>query len=416
MSLDEWLARIGAVHPVKWDLGLERVAAVGRRLDVLSPAPTVFLVAGTNGKGSTCMAIAALCGLQGRHVGVTTSPHLIRFNERIVIDGRAADDEEICGAFARIEAARGDISLTYFEFAALAAMDIFVRREVDVAVMEIGLGGRLDAMNIVEPDVSVITRIAMDHESWLGDNRQAIAREKAGIMRSGRPCIVADADPPDALGLCAAEVGARPLWIDRDFGRDVQQGIYAAGAAGRLAFHRPGDPVVPEASVLAAIQAVTVAGMVPTEEQVDAVYNTLRVPGRFQEVAMPRRTVLDVAHNPDAAAWLARRLAREKRGRCHALVGMYRDKDYASVIAALAPLVDYWYVCRADEPRAAGTEELAGTVRRAGGSVVGRYDKVSAAYDLAVVNTTAMDLILVFGSFPIVGGVLEHLGVMQPTV
>lgn len=410
MELDDWLQRIERLHPVKWDLGLERVAAVAERLGVLTPAPRLFLVGGTNGKGSTCTAIASLCAARGLKVGITTSPHLIRFNERIQIDGVAADADEICASFSRIEAAREQISLTYFEFSALAAMDIFKRNRVDVAVLEIGLGGRLDAMNIVEPDVSVITRIAMDHEAWLGSDRDAIAREKAGIMRAGRPCVIADGNPPEALAQCAAEVSALPLWIGQDFGRR-ESTIYVRGEAAPLEFIYTTPPVLPEQSLLAAVQATVVAGLPPDQHAVDNLFTHASLSGRFQRIDRPRPTILDVAHNPDAAAWLAERVATVKTGVCRAVVGMYRDKDFETVLATMAPHVDEWYLCQVDDTRGATTAALAECVQRSGGAVLGKYGKVSTAYEQAVSNSTVRDLILVFGSFPVVGGVLEHLGI-----
>lgn len=199
MKLADWLQRIEQQHPVKWDLGLARVSEVGRRLGVLSPAPLVFLVAGTNGKGSTCEYITQLCRARHLKVGKSTSPHLLRFNERIEIDGEPASDALICGAFEAIDQARAEISLTYFEYGTLAALVIFKQLAVDVAVLEIGLGGRLDAMNIVDPDVSVITRIALDHQSWLGDTRELIGAEKAGILRAGIPCVLVDRAPPISI-------------------------------------------------------------------------------------------------------------------------------------------------------------------------------------------------------------------------
>jgi len=410
MGLDSWLKRIEGLHPKSWDLGLDRVAEVGRRLNILKPAPLTFLVGGTNGKGSTCATIAALSAWQGYSVGITTSPHLIRFNERIVVDGVAASDAEICDSFAAIERAREDISLTYFEFGALAAMRIFCRRQVDVAVLEIGLGGRLDAMNIIDPDVSVVTRIALDHQSWLGNDRESIAREKAGIMRRGRPCVIADRQPPTSLEICARELGAKPRWIGRDF--DTAEGrIQATGPGGEnLNYALSGETRLPVESLAAGIQAMCDARRVPEPDHVSRLTN-LAVPGRFQQIDAPRRTIFDVAHNPDAAAWLAARLAGVNARRVHAVVGMYRDKDYTRVLKTLAPRVDAWYVTRADESRAADVDELADVLAGCGGFVAGRYVKVSTAYDQAARGADADDLILVFGSFPVVGGVLEHLRV-----
>lgn len=390
MNLDDWLSRIEQLHPKSWDLGLERVGEVGRRLDVLKPAKTVFLVAGTNGKGTTCEAIAGLCRRRGLRVGKSTSPHLVSFNERIVVDGEPASDEAICGAFAAIEAARGDISLSYFEFGALAAMLLFREASVDVAVLEIGLGGRLDAMNIVDPDVSVITRIALDHQDWLGDTREVIAVEKAGVMRPGKPCVIADSDPPGSLLEAAERTGSEPRVIGRDFDR------------------LEGDCRLPGESLAAAMEAIAAAGMEPDPGDM-AFLRSLELPGRFQRIDGPVPTLLDVAHNPDAATWLARRLKSVTRKRCHAVFGVYGDKDYQAVIQVLAPSVDVWYPTTSGEPRSLDPSDLADALASFGEAIAGKYDKVSSAYDEALKNCEMGDLILVFGSFPVVGGVLDHL-------
>ncbi|XOV88378.1 MAG: bifunctional folylpolyglutamate synthase/dihydrofolate synthase [Pseudomonadota bacterium] len=393
MTLDDWLADIQARHHRQWDLGLDRVGEVGRRLGVLSPAPHIFLIAGTNGKGSACEMISCLLAEKGLKVGKSTSPHLVRFNERIVIDGCAVSDETIIDAFSTIRQAAGDVSLSYFEYGALASMYIFRQAGVDAAVLEIGLGGRLDAMNIVDPDVSVITRIALDHQDWLGDTRELIAVEKAGVMRTGKPCVIADEDPPQALADCAARLGTPLRFINAS-----------------LEFALSPDCPLPEPSLRAAIEAVLARGFVLSGEEVVAALGRLHLPGRFQILKSPRRTLLDVAHNPDAAAWLAQRLAKLHYRSCHAVFGIYADKDLDSVVACLAPLVDHWYLAAMPEPRAADTGLLEQSVIRLGGSVRGKYDMVLAAYDSASANAHDDDLILVFGSFGIVGPVLEHLG------
>ncbi len=393
MTLDDWLASIEAKHHKKWDLGLDRVGEVGRRLNVLRPAQHVFLVAGTNGKGSACEMISRLLTQKGLKVGTSTSPHLVRFNERIVIDGVAVDDKTIVDAFGAISEAAGEISLTYFEYGALAAMFVFKHAGVDAAVLEIGLGGRLDAMNIVDPDVSVITRIALDHQSWLGDTRELIAIEKAGVMRAGKPCIIADADPASSLADCAATTGTplRYLEASRDY-------------------HLSPDCPLPEPSLRAAIEAVLARGFALSQDDVDAALARINLPGRFQRILSPHPTLLDVAHNPDAAAWLARRLSTLSFRACHAVFGIYADKDLPAVTECLATLVDHWYLSAMPEARAAEPDVLEQVVTRLGGSVSGKYDKVSQAYDSACANAHDDDLILVFGSFGIVGGVLQHLG------
>jgi dihydrofolate synthase/folylpolyglutamate synthase len=229
-------------------------------------------------------------------------------------------------------------------------------------------------------------------------------------MRADRYCVIADDNPPQSLSAAAAETGARPVWIARDFGVD-DDGLFIRTGTGVQRFHRRGAPQLPEQSLLAAIQAVALAGFTPCPVDVDALYSDLRLPGRFQQLSTPRRTLLDVAHNPDAAMWLADRLAACKSGECHAVVGVYADKDYNAMLKSLVPLVDRWYPSNLDDPRAVAAADLADCVVACGGSVAGTYGKVSAAYDDALNNSTAADLILVFGSFLTVGGVLDYLHV-----
>ena len=404
MTLSEWLERIEHLHPKSWDLGLERVGEVARRLDVTRPAPRVVLVAGTNGKGSTCEAIELIASHTGLVVGKTTSPHLVRFNERIAVDGVPASDEEIIAAFEAIDEARGDITLSYFEFGALAAMLVFKRRKVDLAVLEIGLGGRLDAMNVAEPDVSVITRIALDHQDWLGDDRETIGREKAGIMRAGKTCIVGDLSPPDSLAEAAAEVGASVRFVGRDFGTTAE----FDGAISVLP--------IPRENLLAAIEACRTLDL-----EIDAagVQDALRhwsLPGRLQwaTLASGARVLLDVAHNPDAALRLLQHLEDEDVTNCRAVFGIYGDKEIRTVVETLNPRVGAWYVAGMAVDRGAATDEIAAAIEHSHGVVAGKYDKIPLAFEAACEGAKAGDIILVFGSFVIVGGVLEMLGEHLP--
>lgn len=413
MNLADWLQRIEQQHPVKWDLGLARVGEVGRRMDVLTPAPLTFLIAGTNGKGSTCEYIARLCRGQNLTVGKATSPHLQRFNERIEIDGEPASDALICAAFEAIDASRKEISLSYFEYGALASLLIFKQLAVDVAVLEIGLGGRLDAMNIVDPDVSVITRIALDHQSWLGDTRELIGAEKAGILRAGKPCVLVDRAPPRSILEQAGRLQAPVFSLGVDFDLD-QQTLWLTETheikqyGGLPMLHLPSD------SLAAATQAVTCAGLTLTIEDVQLAASSGRVAGRFQQVTKPRLTILDVAHNPDAALYLRDKLIALRQqqphlGRCHAVVGMYADKDVAGVLDLLAPLVSHFYCTDLTESRAAQAQQLATHLMNIGESEASTYAKVSSAYAAAVRECADEDFILVFGSFPVVAGVLEYL-------
>ena len=397
VSLDHWLSYIEEVHPVGWDLGLDRVREVGRRLNILQPGTTTILVAGTNGKGSTCEYLERFAMSNGYSVGKSTSPHLHRFNERIAIDGIPVPDESIVHAFQKIESARKAITLTYFEFATLASLVLFCEQKVDVAILEVGLGGRLDAMNIVDPDLTIITSISLDHQGWLGDTRAAIAREKAGIMRAGVSCIVADQDPPESLFNYASELGA-PLYI---IGRDF-------GSLGDI------DTVLPRASFDAAQQASTMLGWdVSDAPEIGA---ATRLAGRRTVRQDKCEVLLDVAHNPAAATSLAEHLQARWNGKdIHAVIGMYKDKDIESVSRVLMPLFKTCHLTSLGEPRGEDVDVL---LRRLSGKPAGNvktYDKIKNALDGARKVAEPADLILVCGSFPVVSGVLQILNQTELT-
>lgn len=391
LSLDQWLSYIEKVHPVGWDLGLERVSEVGRRLEVLHPGETTILVAGTNGKGSTCEYLERFGMANGFSVGKSTSPHIHRFNERIAIDGKPVSDQSIVRAFQQIESARKEITLTYFEFATLASLFLFNEQKVDVAILEIGLGGRLDAMNIVDPDLAIITSIALDHQSWLGDTREEIALEKAGIMRAGVDCVVSDRDPPDSVIEYASGLGA-PLYI---IGRDFD-------SAGDI------DTFLPRDSFDAAQQASRMLGWDISGSQ--EIGETTRLMGRRTVLKDKCEVLLDVAHNPAAAISLAEHLHAHRDGRdIHAVIGMYKDKDIESVGGVLMPLFKTCHLTSLDEPRG---EEAGELLRRLSGKPAGNletYDKINDALEGARKAANPWDLIVVFGSFPVVSGVLQLL-------
>ena len=388
-SLEAWLAYIDQVHPVGWDLGLERVHEVGQRLDLLHPAPTTILVAGTNGKGSTCEYLAAFAAAEGLSCGKSTSPHLFRFNERIVIDGEPVSEDAITAAFSRIEQARAEITLTYFEFASLASMLLFKQAAVDVAILEIGLGGRLDAMNIVTPDLCIITSIALDHQAWLGDSREAIGREKAGIMREGVTCLIADRDPPVSVIEVADTVQAPLRLIGSDF--DLPDSIP--------------DPQLPADSFAVSLQAARWLGW--NDESANRIAADTTLLGRRTWLQQKPGVLFDVAHNPAAAASLAAYLADlQAPGDIHALLGMYADKDVEQVTGVLAPQIKTWHLTPLDDPRAAETDELRHRLADQGHGFCTAYGNIEAAVGGIRQMAKAEDLILVFGSFPVVAGAL----------
>ena len=405
-TLDAWLAWQETLHPRAIDLGLERVALVARRLGLDRPSCTTVTVAGTNGKGSSVAMLASVLGAAGLRVGAYTSPHLRRYNERIRIDGAEIEDRALVAAFERIDQARGETTLSYFEFGTLAALLLFAEAGLDLQLLEVGLGGRLDAVNVVDADVALVTRVDLDHCDWLGHDREAIGREKAGIFRAGRPAIVSDPQPPDSLAAVAAELGADLRLRGRDFdiariGRDGRwdwvgrerrfEDLPAPALAGAHQYDNA-------AGVLAALEALP-GDRPPGAGAVAAGLASVRLAGRLQ--ARPGRVpvLLDVAHNPDACVRLARHLAaRPVRGRTLAVLGVLADKDLAGMLAPLRDQVDAWYAAATPGPRGLSAEALAARLRAEGIDPAGQG---AVAALVAELQRTAGpdDRILVLGSF-----------------
>ncbi|MBB3168091.1 bifunctional tetrahydrofolate synthase/dihydrofolate synthase [Simiduia aestuariiviva] len=404
--LSDWLRWQEQHHPSAIDLGLERVRLVAERLGLLAPNNAkVITVAGTNGKGSTVSTLAALLASQQYRVGAYTSPHLLRYNERIRLNGEPASDQLICQAFAAIDAQAQDVSLTYFEFGTLAALWIFQQQEVDYWILEVGLGGRLDAVNIIDADVAIITSIALDHQDWLGTDLAQIGREKAGICRAGRPVIYVDATPQSSVLEVVASVGASSLLIGRDFTVNTADGLCELTYADQI-FAFP-EPHLPLPSVVAALVALLSLGIQINGAALQQLAH-LRVPGRFQQLQWrDRHWVLDVAHNPAASQFFASRAAAiEGRGRTHAIVAMMADKDHAGTLAPLQPLVDQWYFADLpDNPRAAQGRALSQWVTGPASCEV----DVGEALQAAERNSQQGDSIWVLGSFFTVSAALEWL-------
>ncbi|OZY85765.1 bifunctional tetrahydrofolate synthase/dihydrofolate synthase [Cellvibrio mixtus] len=419
-SLPVWLAWLEQNHPREIDLGLERIATVAKRMSLLNPTATVVTVAGTNGKGSCVAATAALLGAAGFSVGVYTSPHLIRYNERIVVDGEVVADDEICTAFNAIysacqlvdELASSPISLTYFEYSTLAALDVFRRRNVTAMVLEVGLGGRLDAINIIDADIAVITSIALDHTDWLGDNREVIGVEKAGIMRAGKPVICADPSPPSSIAASASQLGAVLYSLNHDFGYTASaQHAWAWWSKGCEFVDQP-IPQLPLPSMAAALQVAVLLGLDLTAIRAFECLSGLRVPGRFQQCTWrDREVILDVAHNPAATAYLLSRLQQSQLlpRPIHAVVAMMSDKDRVESLANLKAVVTSWYLADLSFiSRAATVDELQQTLAEMGCSAVSKgsvADCLSAAHGAS----NPGDIILVFGSFHTVAAGLQAI-------
>ena len=386
------------------------------RCGLRHPPFAVITVAGTNGKGSTVGFCDAALRAAGHRVGAYTSPHLVRYNERVSVAGEAVDDDELCRAFARIEACRGDTRLTYFEFGTLAAFEVFRARGVEIAVLEVGMGGRLDAVNGVDPDVAVVTSIGIDHTAWLGPDRETIAGEKAGVFRRGRPAVCSDPNPPAAIAAAAARVGANLKQLGRDFfiERDAHGWTLRDGARVRSGLPYPSLPGEHQlhnaAGALVALDAIADRFPITQAAVRDGLMHA-RVPGRFQVLPGQPIIVLDVAHNPAAAAALAQTLAQQKiAGRTHAVFGMLLDKDIAAVVAALASQVDRWYLTSLPGPRAASAAQLAGVLAQAGiGAPAESFADPAAAFGAARRASGPADRVVVFGSFYTVGGILPAL-------
>jgi dihydrofolate synthase/folylpolyglutamate synthase len=424
LTLDEWLERIERLHHRPIDLTLERSREVARRLGIdLRPA-VVFTVGGTNGKGSTCAMLDAVLRADGYRVGLYTSPHLLHFNERVRINGKVATDAALIEQFEAVEVARQGTSLTFFEFSTLASLRLFQQSRLDAVVLEVGLGGRLDTVNIVDSDCAVVTSIDLDHQELLGSTREQIGFEKAHIFRAGRPAICAEQKPPQALLDVAAGIGADLRLIGRDFTfeGDRTQWNFAGRAVRRNSLPYPAlrgaCQVANAAAALAALEAC--AERLPlSQKAVREGLLTVEIAARFQVLPGRPSVILDVAHNPAAAAVLARNL--DSMGFfpvTHAVFGMLRDKDISGAIAQVAPRVDRWYVGTTPGPRGSDGEDLAHRVRAAGlarGASVAAFDSIAKAYHCAIQRAQPEDRIVVFGSFLTVAEVLNQRTSIQRT-
>jgi dihydrofolate synthase/folylpolyglutamate synthase len=417
-TLDDWLARCERLHPKEIDLTLERVLAVKGRLGLAFDVPVV-LVAGTNGKGSTCAMLEAIALQAGYRVGLYAKPHLVHFEERCRVNGAMVSAADLAPHFEAVERARGDVGLTYFEFTTLAIAHLLAHAPLDLVILEVGLGGRFDAVNAFDADCAVITSIDVDHVEYLGPDRESIAREKAGIMRTGKPVVVSDPRPPQSLIDHALEMQADLWLIGRDFHitGDKQQWSWAGRSKrfNALAYPalRGANQLLNAAGALAAFEALRERLPVPAQ----AVRNglaTVELPGRFQIVPGQPTLVLDVAHNPHAVSALFENL--DQMGfypRTHAVFGAMHDKDIAAILTRMAPLVDAWHFADLPLPRAAKAEELrsvhAGLALRGPGPVsVSCHADPLQALRAALVGADPADRIVVFGSFYTVGGVLKE--------
>ena len=415
-TLSEWLAHCEQLHPQAIDMGLDRVRQVAQRMNLRLTMP-VITVAGTNGKGSTCALLEAIYLQAGYKTGVYTSPHLVHFEERCRLVGESPQAEVFASAFECVEAARHDTSLTYFEFSTLAILKMMSDAELDVVILEVGLGGRLDAVNIIDPDCAIITSIDLDHTALLGTDRDSIGLEKAGIMRAGQPVVISDPMPPESVVKHAQALGADAWLLGKDFNFSGDQLQWSWAGRGRrysgLAYPalRGANQLLNASGVLAALEVMR--PQLPVTAQ--AIRNGLamvELTGRFQIVPGEPVLVLDVAHNPHSVAALAANLdAMGFYPTTHAVFGAMADKDLDSMLKKLLPLVDAWYFTDLPLPRASTAQQLAAdwaalNTRKDVRSSV--HETPQKALDAAILAADPTDRILVFGSFYTVGGVLQH--------
>ncbi len=413
-TLKEWLAYLEQLHPTAIAMGLERVSQVARSL-AIGPDFAIITVGGTNGKGSCCAMLEAILLQAGYRVGCYTSPHLMRYNERVHIDGREVSDEVLCQAFARIDGVRGDTTLTYFEFGTLAAMVAFAAAGVDVAILEVGLGGRLDAVNAFDADCALIASVDLDHQDYLGDTREAIGYEKAGIFRAGRPAVCADAEPPVSLVTYARKIGADLAVVDRDFGyvAEPQQWRYWGAGGKRYGLPYPalrGTFQLGNAAACLTVLDSLRARLPVTAQNFRSGLLHAEVAGRFQVLPGRPLVILDVAHNPHAARALAANLSSMPAGgRTLAVFAMLNDKDVGGVVSAVKAHIAQWFVAGTVGARATSSEYMAGELARAGVNVpIAQFAEVGLAWHAACKSASDNDKIIVFGSFLTVAAVMSE--------
>ncbi len=424
-TLEEWLALQESVHPKTIDLGLARVSSVARALRIDKPSCPVITVGGTNGKGSTVTHVEAFLRAGGVTTGLFTSPHFIRYNERICVNGTNCSDAELVSAFERIESARGATTLTFFEFNALAALLIFTDRGVQSMVLEVGLGGRLDAANLVDADVGVVCSIGFDHRDWLGDTLELIGAEKAGIFRSGRPAVLGTSEMPASVFAAIDTIGAQPIVAGKDFTWEIQgkqweyrglrhtlRGLPPSALAGSIQYRNA-------ATALAAVESLDPRRLGPgfgvDERSVSRALGMVRLAGRFQVVSRSGSAewILDIAHNEPAAkifaAHVKERPLPSAGSRTVAVVGILGDKDAPEIVGALQPLVDHWFLCSLPGPRGVSAAQLAQRLNLPSEKVT-LAGSVAAGCEAARAATGGADRVLVFGSVYTVGPALQWLG------
>ncbi|MCE0492979.1 bifunctional tetrahydrofolate synthase/dihydrofolate synthase [Vibrio salinus] len=404
-SLSVWLDYLSSIHTSAIDLGLERVQIVAGEAGLTKPAPKVITVAGTNGKGSTCALLEAILLDAGYTVGVYSSPHLIRYTERVRINGQELSAQEHTDAFSVVESARGNTSLSFFEFGTLAALQLFKSNQVDVAILEVGLGGRLDATNVVDHDVSVITSLAVDHVDWLGDDINVIGYEKAGIFRSENPAVCGQPNPPATVAAHADEIHANLYQVGIQFTYKVNDNETWDWRSGAFDLTDLPVPVLPLPNAATALMALGCSDLDISDINIVNGLKKAHLPGRMQVLSDCPIILIDVAHNPHAANYLSEQLKKQYPGKViHAVLGMLHDKDIKQTISNLSPVITHWYPCSLTGPRAATASELVCHIS----GKVSEYENPVTAFKAALTQAEETDVIVVVGSFHTAGEVLEY--------
>ena len=404
-SLDQWLTYLEQVHPSSIELGLERVAEVFRNLQLYLEKRIVITVAGTNGKGTTCALIEQALLIANCSVAVFSSPHLLDYRERVRISGLMLTEKAHCQAFLKVDQARGDTSLTYFEFGTLAALQLMADSDVKYLLLEVGLGGRLDSVNIVAPTVAVITSIDLDHQDWLGDTKELIALEKAGIFRANIPAVIGEPHPPSTLVDAALDYQVKPVWQGSDFNFQIDDKGFHWQGVNSCYEHLP-IPNIPAQNASTALQVIEILRLHLDNKQMTQAFKQTSLPGRRQVIQNKPMVMLDVAHNPQATHLLAFDIKNMKYKRVIAVVAMLADKDIRATLAPMLSVVCRWYCANLNVPRGAKSSTLVSAVLSSEKKVL-EYESVEIAYKRALEEAKKNDLVIVFGSFYTVTDVLK---------
>lgn len=414
-SLDDWLAWQTTLHAREIELGLDRIEKVAQRLNLLSCPFTVITVAGTNGKGSSVAMLSSILAAAGYCVGSYTSPHILKYNERIKVNLNTVDDDELCASFVKIDQARQDISLSFFEFATLTALDIFHQKKVDVAILEVGLGGRLDATNIIDNDLAIVTSVGMDHMEWLGDDRESIGFEKAGILRTHKPAVCSDAQPPTSIQQVAQQKQAQLHQLGQHFNYQINASSW------NFSSQKNSYNKLPLPNLVGAVQVQNAAGVLMgleclqstltvTEQAIRQGLQRLELAGRFQRLQRDCEVILDVAHNQDSANNLAANLsAHPAKGKTVAVFAVLSDKDVNSIVESVSAHIDEWYISVVNSARGMALEQVQQALNKHNpDAVIEPFASVSLAYEGALAAAAPSDRVLVFGSIFTVSEVLAQ--------